>query len=212
MSCTTLARAASIALCVLVASGSSALAAPRAAKPRPQTTLWNAFPLLQRAEQPRASALERTAALPNKAGGRQVSLLAVVALASMIALSAMLAIKPGLVHARPGRRRWTRGQLVRREPEGEDLLEALRPRPTPRECEIGLSRGPVQGQLFATVSGSDQPFATSREFPLQHGEDPNEDALDELHHFRGRLERAGWRLSGGGTQWYQLEPERSDRA
>jgi hypothetical protein len=211
-----LACAVTIALCVLAASGPSALAAPGVAKPRPPTALWKAFPLLQQFEQPQTSATNRSAALPSSSAGSEVSALVVVALAMMIAVSAALAIRPGLVHARPGRRRWIRAQMVRQEPPspkvpaGEDLLEALRPlRPTPRVCEIGLSRGPVQGQLFATATGSDQPFTTSREFPLRHGEDPTEDALDELDHFRGRLERAGWRLAGDGTEWYQREPERT---
>jgi hypothetical protein len=216
----TLASAVAIALCVLAACGSSALAAP--AKPRPPTKLWKAFPLLQQVEKPHASAANSSASLPSSSASREVSALVIAALAMMIALSAALAIKPGLVHARPGRRRWIRAHLVRGEqptaplelPAGEDLLEALRPTPAPRVCEIGLSRGPVQGQLFATVAGSDEPFATSREFPLPHGEDPTEYALEELDHFRGRLERAGWRLADGGSEWYEreAEPARDHRA
>jgi len=110
-------------------------------------------------------------------------------------------------HAAPAA---ARPQLDR---EIEDVWAGIKTRraeaPRPEEavtvarCEIGLWRGYVKSQLYATLAGSSQVYAVSTLFRLRNELVPTAQAEHALAALLEELEQKGWSVVSGGRPWYR---------
>jgi hypothetical protein len=80
---------------------------------------------------------------------------------------------------------------------------ARQTRASVESCEIRLWRGYVKCQLYATVRGSDQAFALSRQFRLRGEDAPSAKAQRALADLLVELEQGGWTVVLDGPIWYQ---------
>jgi hypothetical protein len=74
-------------------------------------------------------------------------------------------------------------------------------------CEIGLWRGFVKCQLYATEVGSEGPLAVSPYFRLRDDDVPSPQAGKALSALLDELELRGWRVASEGPRWYQRQLE-----
>jgi hypothetical protein len=80
---------------------------------------------------------------------------------------------------------------------------ARQTRASVESCEIRLWRGYVKCQLYATVRGSDQAFALSRQFRLRDEDAPSAKAQRALADLLVELAQGGWTVVLDGPIWYQ---------